>query len=157
VITINNAQRAYHIKTKELKEAARAMLAAAGYGRFCLGILLCGKVRMQKFNNEYRGKQAPTDVLSFPYHPLLKAGERIEAANREEENVGDIILCPQVIDKKRTAWDHSFDTHCIFLLAHAVAHLLGYDHETANDFEEMQKFEKKLLSAASSALPHYKL
>lgn len=152
MIALKNSQRSYQINTSLLTTAAAAMIAELGYTHFDLGILICGAKRMAFFNEEYRGKKGPTDILSFPFHDRLVAGEQIEARSADEENLGDIILCPAVIDKKRLDWGRSFDQQCVVLLAHGIAHLLGYDHETDEDYERMQHLENRLLKAAKTVM-----
>ncbi len=147
MINITNTQRTYKINTGQLKKAAQTMLNHLGYGRFDLGILICGTTRMAGFNATYRNKPTATDVLSFPYHDTLTPGQRIVVHSREDANLGDIILCPEIIDKKRHEWERSFDDHCIVLLAHAIAHLLGHDHETDEEYAIMQQVETALLNA----------
>ncbi len=149
MITITNTQRKYSVNTAQLKTAATAMLKALNYPDFDLGILICNAQRMSEFNLDYRGKEGPTDILSFPYHDTLKAGERISLTCDEDANIGDIILCPEIIEKKRLEWNRPFDEHCIVLLAHGIAHLLGHDHETDEDYARMQALEDELLQAAT--------
>jgi len=147
VITITNTQRKHRTNTRRLKKAATAMLTELGYAGFDLGILICGATRMAAFNGQYRNKHKATDVLSFPYHENLTAGQAIVPATPDDANLGDIILCPLIIDKKRHEWGRSFDDHCVVLLAHAIAHLLGHDHETDADYAIMQQLENRLLDA----------
>lgn len=150
MITIKNTQRSYQINTQLLKKAAELMLAELDYAHFDLGILICSAKQMAVFNEEYRSKKGPTDILSFPFHDTLKAGERIQPQGRDEENLGDIILCPEIIDKKRLEWERSFDEQCVVLLAHGIAHLLGHDHESDEDYECMQKVENQLLTVTKT-------
>lgn len=150
VITITNTQRSYRIDTDRIKKAATAMLTLLGYADFDLGILVCNTNRMAAFNKDYRGKEGPTDILSFPFYPELRPGEHITPASPDEANLGDIILCPEIINKKRLDWDRPFDDHCIVLLAHGIAHLLGHDHETDEDYARMQALEDKLLAAVKA-------
>lgn len=148
MITITNAQRKYPVNVPMLKAAATAMLTELKYSDFDLGILICNGERMAEYNSGYRGKEGPTDILSFPYHDTLKAGERIEAESPEDKNIGDIILCPEIIEKKRHDWSRSFDDQCVVLLAHGIAHLLGHDHERDEEYVVMQALEDTLLAAA---------
>lgn len=147
MIHITNTQRAHTINIPLITRATQAMLDELGYGSFDVGILFCGTTLIRNYNADYRHKDKPTDVLSFPFYPDLKPGQRISPQSSDDENLGDIILCPAVIDKKRTDWNRSFDDHCIALIAHALAHLLGHDHEDDADYVIMQKQEDALLSA----------
>ena len=131
-----------------IKKATQAMLNELGYNRFDIGILFCGTTTMAHYNEQYRNKIGATDVLSFPYHNTLKAGQAIVPATPDDANLGDIILCPLVIEKKRKEWSRSFDEHCIVLIAHGIAHLLGHDHESDSEYALMQELEDRLLLAA---------
>jgi probable rRNA maturation factor len=148
MITLSNTQRKIAVNQALLTASAQAMLTALDYTDFDLGILLCGTTRMQDYNATYRHKDKPTDVLSFPFHTELKAGERINPESPDDANLGDIILCPEIIEKKRHEWNRTFDHHCIVLIAHAIAHLLGHDHEDDADYARMQELENQLLTAA---------
>jgi probable rRNA maturation factor len=148
MISITNTQRRFTIKIGMIKKATQAMLNELGYSQFDIGILFCGTTAMAQYNGTYRNKHTATDVLSFPYHTTLKAGEVILPATPDDANLGDMILCPIVIDKKRHDWSRSFDDHCLVLVAHGMAHLLGHDHEIDSDYLIMQKLEDRLLEAA---------
>jgi len=152
MIRITNTQRRFTIKTGMIKKATQAMLDELGYSRFDIGILFCGTTAMAQYNGTYRNKHKATDVLSFPYHDTLKAGEVIVPVTPDDANLGDIILCPLIIDKKRHDWHRSFDDHCVVLVAHAMAHLLGHDHEIDSDYLIMQKLEDRLLEAVRRKL-----
>ncbi len=86
-------------------------------------------------NREYRGKDAPTDVLSFP---LLENGEIDEDDIIEGEPValGDIVISVEKALMQSQEYGHSFEREICFLAVHSVLHLLGYDHETSADDEE---------------------
>jgi rRNA maturation RNase YbeY len=148
MVTLSNTQRKISINEPLLIAAAHAMLASLEYHEFDLGILLCGTTRMRHYNAEYRHKDKATDILSFPYHTELTAGQRIHPESPDDANLGDIILCPAVIEKKRHEWNRTFDHHCTVLIAHGIAHLLGHDHEDDADYARMQELENQLLAAA---------
>jgi rRNA maturation RNase YbeY len=147
MISITNTQRRFTIDTAQIERHLRAMLHTLNYDNFAIGVLICGEKRMAQYNEQYRGKKGATDILSFPYHTNLQPGEGITVANDEDKNLGDIILCPLIIDRKRHAWGHNFKTQLTMILAHGIAHLLNYDHHTDEQFAIMQEVEKKLLSA----------
>ena len=145
MINIKNEDFSTKINIAKLKADAQKILGVINYSDFDIGILLTTKTRMQQYNNEYRGKDKPTDVLSFPYHKI-KAGERIEAKNPEDKNLGDIILCPEYIKEDLAQWNRSFEERLQTLLVHGICHLLGYDHETDDEHAVMKEQEDYLLS-----------
>lgn len=149
MITIINKQRSISIDTKKLQSIAKAMLAVLGYDDFDLGIWLTTDKTIRRYNQEYRGKDKATDILSFPYHTELKAGDNIIVSAPEDRNMGDIIISLAYVERKASDWGRSFEEHLIALLAHGIAHLLNYDHQTDEEFEVMQKVEKKLLGVVT--------
>jgi probable rRNA maturation factor len=147
MIKITNRQRKINVDIPALKKAAGLMLKTLKYDDFDLGILLTTNKTIHHFNKTYRHKDKPTDILSFPYHTALKAGERIVVAEPEDKNLGDLIISLEYVQKDAPNWGQSFDERMIVLLAHGIAHVLGYDHETDEEFAVMQKVEKRLLKA----------
>ena len=151
MITIKSRQRKITIDTNHLIKAAQKMLGALKYEGYDLGILLTTNRTIRHFNKLYRGKDRPTDVLSFPFHPMLKPGERIKPKSSEEENLGDLIISLQYVKTDAPRWGQTFEERMIVLLAHGIAHLLGYDHETDEEYALMRKVEQKLLRTAASS------
>lgn len=95
-----------------------------------LSIVLVGPTRMQRLNQEYRGKAQPTNVLSFSYDALH----------------GEIVLCPAVIKPQAKAKQVSFSEELLYLLGHGLLHLKGMDHEqSARAALRMEAVEDKLM------------
>ena len=145
MITIKNTQSDIKIDAKLLKKKAQYLLAALEYADFDLGILFCTNDQMQEYNKTYRGKDKPTDVLSFPYYPNLVAGERITAQSDDDKNIGDIIIATEYVQTDAPNWNQTFEQRIDVLLIHGICHLLGYDHEIDEDYEIMKAQEEWLL------------
>ncbi len=90
--------------------------------------------KMRGLNKIFRGKNATTDVLSFPFEA--------DAFEAGENNLGDIIISVEQAQKQAKENDLDFETEIKQLILHGVLHLCGYDHETDNG--EMNKIELKL-------------
>lgn len=146
MITLHNEQSEVTVDAKHLEAAAQRMLDILGYGGFDLGILLTSEEGMQTYNRDYRGFDKPTDVLSFPFYPDLVPGDKIQAADDDAKNLGDIIICPAYAQTTLIDWDQSIEERLDGLLVHGICHLLGYDHETDEQEEQMLAMEAKLLS-----------
>jgi probable rRNA maturation factor len=146
MITIKNTQRKISIDVNRLKQDAQTILDALDYSDFDLGIWLTSNAMIRKYNKEYRHKDKPTDVLSFPYHDTLKAGQRIKIKDDEDRNLGDLILAPEYIQNDLPKWETTFEKHLQRLLVHGICHLLGYDHIEDKDYKVMHKKEIELLS-----------
>lgn len=98
-----------------------------------VSVVFLNQQQMQKYNNKYRKKNYPTDVLSFP----------ADGPPQEEGNyLGDILLCVDKASENAASAGSSIDRELQVLLLHGVLHLLGYDHET--DDGEMDEVEGKL-------------
>lgn len=146
MIFIKNRQRKIPVNTQHLADQVQAMLATVGYPDFGVGILLTTNCSIRKFNKMFRGKDKPTDVLSFPYYTKLKPGQRINARTEEERYLGDIVISLEYAMKDAPiTWARPFRDHLVVLIAHGIAHLLGHDHVTDEQWKLMQKEEQKLL------------
>lgn len=146
MITIRNTQRTIKIDVNQLKKDAQIILDALDYSDFDLGIWLTSNKMIRSYNKEYRDKDKPTDVLSFPFHTELKPGKRIKVKNDDDKNLGDLILAPEYIVKDLPKWETTFEKHLQRLLVHGICHLLGYDHIKDSDYKIMHKKEMELLS-----------
>ena len=111
----------------DLREPALATLAAAGVRDGHLSVALVDQRRIQELNRAHRGRDEPTDVLSFPIDGAVDV-----AGPRE---LGDVVICP----------DHTADL--IEATVHGVLHLCGYDHET--DDGEMLALQARVLAGLS--------
>jgi probable rRNA maturation factor len=120
-------------KTKELNRLALARFAnkaqrAAGLG--CeVNILLTGDAEMRRLNRQFRGKDMPTDVLSFPTHAPAAGG-------------GDIAISMAAARTQAAACGHTLLTEIKVLMLHGMLHLAGHDHE--RDRGQMLRLEQKL-------------
>ncbi len=107
-----------------------------------LAVLVCGDTRMRRLNRTWRGKDRPTDVLSFP------SGEDLVGA---PPSLGDLAIdLPQAARQARRL-GHGLERELQILLVHGVLHLLGMDHET--DSGEMFEEQRRLVRAAFGAGP----
>lgn len=101
--------------------------------------------KIQKLNNEYRGKDKTTDVLSFPMYESVE--EIIEA---EESMEGELALGDVVINKEQAAvqaeeYGHTYKREMVYLFVHSLLHLLGYDHEDKDGKKIMRKKEEEIM------------
>ena len=107
------------------------VLKLEGIRRGELSIALLDDSQMTALNSQYRGKDGPTNVLSFPAGaPLL----------------GDIALCYETIAREAADKGASFEGHLSHLLIHGFLHLQGYDHQTEAEAIEMETLEINALA-----------
>ncbi len=145
MILIKNEHTNHSIDIEQLKKDAQTVLDTLDYSDYDLGILLTTDENMHQYNKDYRGKDKPTDILSFPFHDQLRAGERITPETADDKNIGDIILAPDYIQNDLDRWNQTFENRIKILLVHGMCHLLGYDHIEDDDYEIMRKQEAFLL------------
>ena len=116
-----------------LAEAAEAARKAAKLpARSGITILLAGNVRLKTLNHDFRGKNKPTNVLSFP--------------SSEKDYRGDIALAYGVTKAEALAAKKKFADHATQLVVHGVLHLAGYDHEHERDAKVMEPLETRILA-----------
>ena len=105
--------------------------------RFEVNVTVCDDETIREINNEHRGIDRPTDVLSFPFLDF------------ETPNVmtllGDIIISRDTAYRQAKEYGHSPKREFCFLAAHSALHLLGYDHETESEREEMEAKQREIL------------
>ncbi len=102
--------------------------------------------RIHELNREYRGKDAPTDVLSFP---MFEDGE-IEYDDESDEPcaIGDIVISLEKAVEQAEEYGHSLEREAAFLAVHSVLHLLGFDHEVSEEDDEyMKESAEEILSS----------
>lgn len=145
MITVKNNQRKIDIDQKKLVRDAQNVLDALRYSDFDLGILLTTNKTIRTLNRTYRHKDKPTDILSFPFHPTLKAGKRIKPTSDDEKNLGDLIISLEYVQKAAQELDTTFEKRMRILLVHGICHLLGYDHITDKEYAQMHRKELALL------------
>ena len=145
MVNIKNTELKTTVNTIHLKKDAHCILNLLDYSDFDLGIMLCDNKKIQQFNRDYRDKDQPTDILAFPYHNKLKPGERIKPTTREDRNLGDLIISLEYVKQDCPKWNQTFPERMRVLLIHGVCHLLGYDHQTDEEYTVMKEKEDWLL------------
>jgi probable rRNA maturation factor len=104
-----------------------------------IAVVLADDAFVHDLNHTYRGKDKPTNVLSF-------AGT--------EGNIGDIVLAHDTITKEAKAQHKTFKQHTAHLVVHGCLHLLDYDHETTSDARAMETKEINILSTLGFPNPY---
>ncbi|MBE9555809.1 MAG: rRNA maturation RNase YbeY [Proteobacteria bacterium] len=121
-----------------LRRAANAAWEATGSGNAELSILLSGDAEIQALNNDYRGENKPTNVLSFPADD--------EGAAGRPRLLGDVVLALETIKREAATQAKPLADHLSHLTVHGVLHLLGHDHETETQATAMEALETEILS-----------
>ncbi len=105
-----------------------------------ISLLITDDETIHNLNKEYRQKDKPTDVLSFP---MLSDDFDIEL---EEESLGDIVISLERAFEQSREYNHSFEREVCFLVCHSMFHLLGWDHDTDENTREMREKEEHILN-----------
>ncbi len=145
MIKVINKQRKYRINSLVLKEKIKEVLAELKVVEYDVGICFLPEGQMATYNKQYRQKEGATDVLSFPFHNLAPPQKPVISCD-EDKNLGDILICLPVVERKAPLFKRTFHAHAAFLLIHSILHLLGYDHETESQHKAMARLEKLLLA-----------
>ena len=119
-----------------------------------LSILLTTDQKIRKLNNEYRGKDKPTNVLSFPLQQINPGKFLKSHALEKVIYLGDIIFAYATIKKEALREEKDFLDHFAHLIIHGTLHLIGFDHECDLDANQMEEIEIKLLAKFGIASPY---
>jgi probable rRNA maturation factor len=106
---------------------------------------------LQDLNTTYRHKNKPTNVLSFPQEDLKKG---TYLPPHEFMLLGDIVLSHSTIKAESISQRKEFSHHLKHLIIHGFLHLLGFDHETSADAEEMESLEIEILNSLNIPNPY---
>lgn len=99
-------------------------------------IRIVDEAESHQLNLTYRGKDKPTNVLSFPF----EAPPEIELPL-----LGDLVICRQVVEQEAEEQNKSPSAHWAHMVVHGSLHLLGYDHISDDDAEEMESLETEIM------------
>ena len=128
---------------------AAAAKALRGYPdrQYELSVVLCDDPTIQDLNREWRGKDKPTDVLSFPQATFEEwRQDSIAAWEHMPAMLGDLVMSMDTAQMQAVERGHSIWDEARVLLVHGILHLLGYDHELSDtEAEKMQREEKRIL------------
>ena len=112
---------------------------------FELTIRVVDNAESQQLNHQYRGKDKPTNVLSFPF----EVPEGIEL-----NLLGDLVICADVVSQEAQEQNKTLTAHWAHMVAHGCLHLLGYDHINDNEAVEMESLETEILAELGFSNPY---
>jgi probable rRNA maturation factor len=130
-----------------------ATWASVALGRRALGhemgVTVVGPAESRRLNSRFRGKDKPTNVLSFPAAPIPGSPAS------ETRPLGDLVICPQVLRAEAREQQKSLRAHWAHLVVHGALHLIGYDHERgAAEASRMERREIRVLRSLGFANPY---
>lgn len=123
-----------------------ALAALPEEGEFEVTIRIVDEAESHELNHEYRGKDKPTNVLSFPFD----VPEGIELPL-----LGDLVICRQVVEQEAVEQSKPLLHHWAHMVVHGILHLRGYDHIKDDEAEEMEALETQMLASLSIPDPYF--
>ena len=146
-IDVQRQVRAWSPPRGEIATWASAALGRRAAGRE-LGVRVVGPAESRRLNSRFRGKDKPTNVLSFP------AARLPVPPGCAAPPLGDLVICPQVLRAEAREQHKSLRAHWAHLVVHGSLHLIGYDHERESDANRMERREIAVLRRFGFANPY---
>lgn len=144
---------ASEVDNERIAAVVTATLDRLGVTDAEMGIAVGSDAEIQEYNRDYRGVDAPTDVLSFPAQGTAQDG-RIERADIPEElrseidrHLGDILIAFPYAKRQARHFGNSAADELLLLAVHGTLHLLGYDHATPEEEAAMWAIQEEILAA----------
>lgn len=125
--------------------AARVALALEGHAKGHITYAFTDDEAVQVLNRAWRGKDKPTNVLSFPDGDADETGVT---------HLGDVVLAHETLVREALEMGIAFEDHLTHLLLHGSLHLLGHDHETESEANTMESLEIELLAGMGIKNPY---
>ena len=108
-------------------------------------VRIVDEAESHELNLNYRGKDRPTNVLSFPF----ECPDEVELPL-----LGDLVICRQVVEREAQEQDKPVVAHWAHMVVHGCLHLLGYDHIEDDEAEEMESLETQIMTGLGFADPY---
>ena len=156
-VIIDNKQKNVKIPTglrMLIRRCCNAVLRMEKFeGPAEISVTFVNNEQIHELNRQYRGKDMPTDVLSFPMVEYAEPGDFDFLEDREdcfdpesgELVLGDIVISKDKVLEQAQAYGHSVQREFAFLIAHSVLHLTGYDHIGEDERLVMEKKQREIL------------
>jgi probable rRNA maturation factor len=119
-----------------------------------LSITLTNDAQIQTLNRDYRDKDKPTNVLSFPQ---IEWVDSKPATQEPLMMLGDVVIALETIQREANEQEKRLQDHFIHMLIHSVLHLCGHDHEIESEAETMENLEIRILSEMGIKNPYQTL
>jgi len=171
-VEVKVTQRKYPIDKQKIISTTLQIKRLLGVPEFQVDVLVCSDNKIREMNDDWRGKSKSTDCLSFPANEFVEPGVFEDDPSLEfEQHLGDIVIAPDYVWRqckrdeleakseqgldtssdagvsKAMASDFTLDGRIDLLLVHSMLHLLGYDHETDEDWKIMTDKEQEIMNA----------
>ncbi|KAM3569713.1 hypothetical protein VYU27_008193 [Nannochloropsis oceanica] len=179
-IQIRNSQRSISLDIDVLHNHIRGIMEIIGKDDHDVSLWLTNDRSIREYNDRYRGKRSATDILSFPFHEYKSPGvptPESVALNGQIKDLGDMMVSTGYVQRQcardeadwaaegENQWSeergasgamarvYDVQGRLPFLVIHGLLHLLGYDHETEKEYEEMVREEERVISEFARRFP----
>ncbi len=132
--------------------AAINQVKSDGNGEYELSVRIVDEDEITSLNKQYRNKDKPTNVLSFPFAFAEEVGN--SEIELEIPLLGDIVICAQVVANEAQEQQKLEQAHWAHMVVHGTLHLLGYDHIDESEAEEMEALETNIISELGFPNPY---
>lgn len=122
--------------------------------QFEIAVVLADDAFIRTLNHTYRGKNKPTNVLSFPADENIERRIKSLTKGQKDYALGDIVLALETLERECEEQQKTFRHHTMHMLVHGTLHLLGYDHEDDKMASQMEKKEIKILEKLGVKNPY---
>ena len=150
-IDISNPHQLKTPSLSNLEDWATLTLQKCQQSKANIALNIADEAEIQTLNHQYRQKDKPTNILSFPF-------ERPPGLLLDEQEfsyfLGDLIICPSIVEKEACLQKKVLEHHWCHILIHGILHLLGYDHIDEADAIVMEGIEIKLLQQLNISNPY---
>jgi probable rRNA maturation factor len=144
----NNSQSQQIPALVELERWISAALATQQLEDAEVSVYIVDEDESQELNAEYRGKDKPTNVLSFPADIPEEVGVPL---------LGDLVVCAPVVEREAQEQSKSLSAHWAHMLVHGTLHLLGFDHIVDDDAEVMETLETQIVTGLGYPAPYQEI
>ena len=124
-------------------------VSVASPGQHCVAVRIVDEMEARHLNLKYRNKDYATNVLSFP----AQLPDTLPLEIRQSQ-LGDILICAPIVSREAIEQNRSEIDHWAHLTIHGILHLLGYDHEQADQAVIMESLEKEILATLGIPDPY---
>ncbi len=149
MIYYRNDVRASGVDGRALVATAKKLLAAVDERESSLSLTVVDDAAIRELNRDHRGKDKPTDVLSFP---MFEGRDEPHAG--VERMLGDVVISVETARRQAAEYDATLQRELYRLLIHGLLHVLGHDHEEAGERAEMETQERRLADTIGMPWPY---
>ena len=162
MVYLDNRTRGAGLDSRALVRVLTRLLAEIGEQGTSVSLTFVRDPAMRELNRAYRGKDAPTDVLSFPIYPpdafersgRTRPRSTERAPDEPERMLGDIVISVDTAKRQAEEYDAPLQREVQRLLIHAVLHLAGHDHVDPGERAVMEAEERRLADSVGMPWPY---